>query len=206
MTSFGFGGVLIRGSLAAVIFGTAGLATANAGPAGEGAAPMRPVVPPAIAVPSDAKLTLKAHAVGAQIYVCAAAPAAPAVPAGPAASAGAKPTWTLKQPDATLFDASGAAIGSHGAGPIWKAKDGSSVTGKKTADAPAPVATAIPWLLVAAVSHSGTGVFSRVTHVQRVNTSGGKPPAAGCDAAALGTEKRVDYNADYYFFEGTGGH
>jgi hypothetical protein len=59
----------------------------------------------------------------------------------------------------------------------------------------------VPWLLIGATAHTGQGQFSKVTFVQRLNTSGGKAPAAGCDAAAVGAEKRVPYSADYVFFE-----
>ena len=85
-----------------------------------------PVVPPGLAVPSGAKLTAHLHGIGEQVYGCAAAPGA--------ASFG----WILKRPDAALFDDKNAPSGTHGAGPIWTAKDGSTVTGKKIAEAPAP--------------------------------------------------------------------
>ena len=147
-----------------------------------------PAAPAAIKVPDGAKLVARFHATGAQVYSCAAGS-----PAGYA--------WTLKQPDATLHDEHGAAAGKHGAGPSWtSSKDGSSVTAKKTAQADAPAPDAIHWLLLTATSSSGKGVFAGVTHVQRVNTKGGKAPAGGCDAAASGSEKRVDYSADYYFY------
>jgi hypothetical protein len=149
-----------------------------------------PVVPAAIEVPAGAKLARKFHATGAQVYTCAA-------PTPGAATF----AWTLKRPDATLFDAAGAKAGTHGAGPTWTANDGSAVVGQKAAQADAPVANAIPWLLVRATSSTGKGVFSAVTYVQRLETKGGKAPATGCDAKAVGTETRVDYSAEYLFFE-----
>ena len=75
------------------------------------------------------------------------------------------------------------------------------VGAKKQADAPAPQADAIPWLLLAATTHTGQGKFSKVTFVQRVNTTGGKAPATGCDAATVGKEARAAYTADYIFWE-----
>ena len=48
---------------------------------------------------------------------------------------------------------------------------------------------------------SGPGVFSHVAYVQRVATKAGAAPAAKCDAAAAGAEKRADYSAEYYFYE-----
>lgn len=156
------------------------------------AAPLAaPAVPAAIQIPAGAKLARKLHATGAQVYTCA----APA-PGGTATFA-----WTLKRPDATLFDADGAKAGAHGAGPIWTSTDGSAVVGQKLAQADAPIADAIPWLLLRAKSTSGVGVFAAVTYVQRLSTKGGKAPATGCDPKAVGTEMRVDYSADYYFFE-----
>ena len=73
---------------------------------------------------------------------------------------------------------------------------------KKVAQADAPSGDAIPWLLLRADKTSGTGIFAKVTYVQRVGTKNGKPPAARCDAASAGTEKRSDYGAEYYFYSG----
>jgi Protein of unknown function (DUF3455) len=156
--------------------------------AGDGA-PL-PAVPSAIAVPAGTKMARRLHGAGAQVYTCAAVPDQPG-----------KFAWTLKRPDAALSDASGAVSGTHGAGPSWTAKDGSQVIGKKVAEAAAPAADAIPWLLIRAASTAGHGVFTKVTYIQRLNTKGGKAPQAGCNAAAAGTETRVDYSADYVFFE-----
>jgi len=74
----------------------------------------------------------------------------------------------------------------------------------KLTQANAPVSTAIPWLLLKVTSHAGaaTGVFSDVTYVQRLNTSKGVAPAAGCDAAHVNTDQPVSYSADYYYYTG----
>jgi hypothetical protein len=150
----------------------------------------RPIVPAALAVPDAARLVAHFHGVGAQVYVCA------------AASGTTTYAWTLEKPDASLFDQHGTAVGSHGAGPSWTSNDGSSVSGRKVAQADAPDAGAIPWLLIRAEKTSGHGVFSDVTFVQRVRTRDGKPPSTGCAAGAAGIETRVGYSADYYFFTG----
>jgi hypothetical protein len=50
------------------------------------------------------------------------------------------------------------------------------------------------------VSHSGEGVLSKVTTIQRVNTHGGKPPAGGCDDSHRDAESKSSYTADYYFY------
>src|SRR5258706_16486083 len=42
----------------------------------------------------------------------------------------AGPQWVLQAPEATLIDASGNPVGTHGAGPIWKSNDGSTVKGE----------------------------------------------------------------------------
>jgi hypothetical protein len=69
---------------------------------------------------------------------------------------------------------------------------------KQRADA--PVAGAVPWLLLATKSNGPEGSFSRVTSIQRVNTAGGVAPAAGCASDSAGATARVHYTADYYFF------
>jgi hypothetical protein len=149
----------------------------------------RPDVPAKIAAPSRDKLVLVAHAAGAQIYVCG------------QSSQDGKPRWTLKAPEAQLRDRSGAVIGHHYAGPTWKHKDGSAVTGKAVAQLDAPTAASIPWLLVTATGHAGSGVLAGVDHIQRIHTRGGQPPpASDCNASTLNAEQRRSYSADYYFY------
>jgi len=142
--------------------------------------------PPQLQPPPNEKLLLRVHAKGDQVYTCK--------------SDGAQPAWTLKAPDAQLFDKDGKPFGKHFAGPSWEATDGSRVTGKAVANAPSPDADSIPWLLVNIVSHEGTGVLSPATTIQRLNTKGGKAPASGCDASHAGQELRVPYSADYVFY------
>jgi hypothetical protein len=154
------------------------------------ACPSRPVaaqqIPQQIQPPVNEQLLLQVHAKGDQIYSCK--------------SDGAQFNWTLKAPDAQLFDKSGKAFGKHFAGPSWEANDGSRVTGKAVANVPSPDAGSVPWLLVNILTHDGTGVLSRATTIQRVNTKGGKAPASGCDASHTGQELRVPYEADYLFY------
>ena len=68
------------------------------------------------------------------------------------------------------------------------------------AKVPSPDPTAIPWLLLSAVSTGGPGKLADVTSIQRLNTSGGVAPATGCDAGHVGTNARVPYSADYLFY------
>jgi hypothetical protein len=143
-------------------------------------------IPPQIQAPANEQLLLQVHAKGDQIYSCK--------------GDGTQFNWTLKAPDAQLFDKSGKAFGKHFAGPSWEASDGSRVTGKAVANVPSPDADSIPWLLVNILTHEGTGVLSHATSIQRVNTKGGKAPASGCDASHTGQELRVPYEADYLFY------
>jgi hypothetical protein len=109
--------------------------------------------------------------------------------------------WTLKAPEADLHDEQGAIIGQHYAGPTWKHKDGSEVTGKAVARVDSPDSGSIPWLLVTVTGHSGNGVFSHVTSIQRIHTRGGQPPpSAECSASKESVDVKSSYTADYYFY------
>jgi hypothetical protein len=143
-------------------------------------------VPRQLQPPANEQLLLQVHAKGDQIYTCK--------------SDGAQFTWTLKAPEAQLFDKDGKPFGKHFAGPSWEANDGSRVTGKAIANAPSPDSDSVPWLLVNVLSHDGRGVLSRAKSIQRINTKGGRAPASGCDASQVGQEVRVPYSADYLFY------
>lgn len=146
-----------------------------------------PDVPDAIAIPAGIEVILFTHASGSQIYSCQ-------------AGADGKFSWTLKAPDAELRDRNGKVIGQHSAGPTWKLKDGSEVTGKAVAHVDSLDADSIPWLLVNVVSHAGKGLLANVTTIQRVHTHSGKPGNDACDAAHKDSESKSSYTADYYFF------
>jgi hypothetical protein len=143
-------------------------------------------IPQQLQPPANEQQFLKVHAEGNQIYTCG----------GDAT----KFAWTLKAPDARLFDKDGKVFGKHFAGPSWEANDGSRVTGKAVANSPSPESGSIPWLLVSVVGHEGNGVLSRVTSIQRINTKGGLAPASGCDTSHTGQEIQVPYSADYVFY------
>lgn len=143
-------------------------------------------VPPLLRPPVDEQLIVQLHATGNQIYTCK--------------SEAAQFNWTLKAPDAELFDNKGQPAGKHSAGPSWQAKDGSRVNGKVAVTSSSPDADSIPWLLIKVVSHDGNGILSRATTIQQLNTNRGKPPADGCDADHLNQEVRVPYSADYFFY------
>ena len=146
-----------------------------------------PDVPDTLQAPAGEQVVLFAHATGSQIYTCQ-------------AGAAGRFSWTLKGPEAELHDREDKVIGSHSAGPTWKLKDGSEVTGKVAAQVDSLDADSIPWLLVKAESHAGKGVLTSVTTIQRVHTHGGKPPAEGCDASHRDAENKSKYTADYFFY------
>jgi hypothetical protein len=147
----------------------------------------KPEVPEKLAAPDSEVLVLQVHATGSQVYICQAGP-------------DSKLAWTLKAPEAELFDAKGTAVGKHFAGPTWKLNDGSEVVGKVVARQDSPDADSIPWLLLTAANHSGDGVLTAVTTIQRIHTKGGQPPASGCDTPHRSSETKVAYSADYYFY------
>lgn len=147
-----------------------------------------PEVPDVIKVPEGNRLAFYMDAEGVQIYECRTSATAPSGYA-----------YALLAPEADLFKANGRFGGTHYAGPTWEYLDGSTVVGARVSaytDDPA----SIPWLLLSAVSHTGTGKMSNVSFIQRLYTSGGLAPA-GCDADHLGAQTRIDYTATYYFFE-----
>jgi hypothetical protein len=146
-----------------------------------------PDVPDAIQAPAGEEVVLMTHATGSQIYTCQ-------------TGADGKFAWTLKAPEADLHDRKDKVIGQHSAGPSWKLKDGSEVTGKAVGKVDSLDESSIPWLLVKVVSHSGSGQLANVTTIQRVRTHGGQPPASGCDEAHKGAETKSSYSADYYFY------
>jgi hypothetical protein len=141
-------------------------------------------VPAQLAVPEGEKLVLRVHAKGDQIYTCK--------------KTGDLYTWTLKEPQAELFDEQNKVIGHHSVGPSWTLNDGSQVVGKVSAKVDFP--DSIPWLLLSSAHHSGNGVLSAVTSIQRLHTKDGNAPASGCDAAHETNERRVGYTADYLFY------
>jgi hypothetical protein len=149
-----------------------------------------PDVPDAIAVPAGLEPVLFVHATGSQIYTCQ-------------ADTEGKYNWTLKGPDAELKDRKDKVIGQHSAGPTWKLKDGSEVTGKATAHVDSLDSDSIPWLLVNVVSNSGKGALAKVTTIQRVHTHGGKAGNDPCDESHKGEETKSSYKADYYFYAPT---
>lgn len=146
-----------------------------------------PDVPSALQVAADQKFYFAVDAEGVQIYECR-------------ASAGAF-AWAFVAPEATLYDDDGDVVGTHFVGPTWQGLNGGKVVGALAARFPSPDPTAIPWLLLTAVSNAGHGPFSKVSSIQRLETAGGIAPTGGCDAAHVGTQARVPYFARYNFYK-----
>lgn len=146
-----------------------------------------PDVPDALQVPAGEEVVLFVRGVGSQIYTCQ-------------AGTDGKFEWTFKAPDAELHDRNDKIIGQHFAGPSWKMKDGSEVTAKVAAKVDSLDPGSVPWLLLKVGSHSGSGLLSNVTDIQRLHTHGGQPPAEACDEAHKGSETKSSYTADYYFY------
>ena len=154
--------------------------------AGSGAPP---VVPGAIAVPAGSVLLFSRHAKGVQIYDCK------------------NGQWVFHAPLALLFEQESIELtGIHYGGidrgltlgPWWESlEDGSRIRGAKTGEAPSPNANSIPLLRLDVVEREGSGVFSPVSSIQRLNTKGGVSPTSQCKS---GTQRQVPYTADYYFY------
>lgn len=144
-------------------------------------------IPDAIKVSDEYKLQLTAHAKGDQIFLCM-------------LEAGAY-QWKWQAPEATLYDpADKSIVGSHGFGPNWVYRDGSSVKAKVIGKADSPDKDAALWLLLESTEHKGKGQFAQVGFIQCLHTWGGMPPSSVCDANHLGSEKRIPYSADYTFY------
>jgi hypothetical protein len=146
-------------------------------------------VPANLAPPSSSVLLFELGASGVQIYACEADP-----------NDATSFVWAFKAPEADLFNSHGEPVGTHFAGPTWQGTDGSAVVATVLERTDAPVAGAIPWLLLETQEHTGSGAFSTITYIQRLDTVGGVAPAEGCDEAHEGEEVRVPYEATYAFF------
>ena len=147
-----------------------------------------PIIPDTLNPGPNETLSMVVPAKGVQIYECRATKDAKAF------------EWAFVAPDAELFDARGHQIGRHGAGPYWEANDGSRVVGTVKARAEAPAAGSVPWLLLSTRGTGPAGSFSKVSSIQRVDTSGGVAPASPCTAELSGRKARVHYVATYRFF------
>ncbi len=148
-----------------------------------------PTVPQNIAPPAGSVLLFSHHARGVQAYECH------------------NGQWTLRAPRAVLFDPKlKKATGFHYGGidrgltpgPWWESKnDGSRIRASLVDRAPSPNPNSIPLLLLKVSEWYGIGIFSPVSHIQRLNTVGGVSPTGAC---VTGARRSVPYTADYYFY------
>lgn len=106
--------------------------------------------------------------------------------------------WRFRLPEAELIDVHGAVVGRHGADFSFEHVDGSRLLGRVLASDSAPRDEDLRWLLLATRSF-GPGAFAEVGYVQRVNTSGGMPPAR-CEAAQAKQLLRVNFTAEFVFY------
>ena len=148
-----------------------------------------PDVPSTLVVGEGFEVSCHVYADGYQVYVCT--ETAPGVYA-----------WVFKEPIATLYANAGfnGVVGTHYVGPTWESNSGSKVGGVRI-DGATVDPNAIPWLLLGGVNPQGPGIFEGTTHIQRVNTVGGKAPAAStANASTVGDEAYIPYTAEYYFY------
>jgi hypothetical protein len=107
-------------------------------------------------------------------------------------------TWaTASTPEALLIRYGSPRPMYHYAGPRWRALDGSITLGAVAQRVPKD--GTIPWLLLTADSDEASPgrELKDVTHISRVNTTGGVGPTGACTA---GTTQKVRYGADYVFW------
>jgi hypothetical protein len=146
-------------------------------------------VPTTIEVPSGHALLFRSHAQGVQIYECQSS------------------QWVFRAPRAGLFAMRFHwLIGKHyggidrglTAGPWWESiYDGSRIRGGNAVSAPSPNPNSIPLLRLEVLERHGSGMFSQVSYIQRLNTVGGIGPTGTC---RTGAQRWVPYTADYYFY------
>ncbi len=165
-------------------------------------------------VPLGNTAFLVGHAVGTQNYIC--------LPSG----TGFK--FTLFTPQATLFNNADKEVITHYFSPnpveggtiraTWQhSRDASTVWAKVQGPSPsnplgdsssdpnfvAPGAVAWLKLTVAGTEEGPTGgdTLTRTTFIQRLNTSGGLAPSAGCSSVTnVGNQAFMPYTADYFFY------
>jgi Protein of unknown function (DUF3455) len=110
--------------------------------------------------------------------------------------------WDLVAPLAGLYaeESFHGEIGTHYVGPKWESKSGSKVEARRVLGTGCtPDSTAIAWLLLKQISTEGSGIFSKVSFIQRVNTVGGLAPSTPGEFD--GQIKESPYTAEYYFYK-----
>lgn len=167
----------------ALLLTAAGLASAPAalGRDGNRAPDLPPDICGTLQAPEGHKVAYRVYALGVQVYRWNGS------------------AWDFVGPVANLYADHNyrGRVGTHYGGPTWESNSGSKVIARRVADC-TPDPSAIPWLLLETVSAEGPGIFNSVTHVQRVNTTGGLRPTA--PGTVVGAEAKVPYTTEYYFY------
>jgi len=108
--------------------------------------------------------------------------------------------WVFVAPQADLYDARNAKVGTHGAGPFWQLSARDSIFGQQFSPAKTSPGEpgSIDWLLLMPkAGTTPTGIFAGVDYIQRIATKGGiapaKPPKKATDMV------EVKYQAVYRF-------
>ena len=165
---------------------TIGLQPAQANALDNSNGPVLPEECSSITVPAGNKLAFHVYARGVQVYKWNII----------------TQKWDLVAPVANLFAEENffGEVGSHYVGPTWESKSGSKVEGRRVLGTGCqPDLTAVAWLLLSKHRTEGNGIFSSVTFIQRVNTTGGLPPS---DPGTVdGETKESYYTAEYYFYK-----
>lgn len=161
------------------------LVTLSSAAFGQSGEPRRPELPAGcehLEADADERVAFKVYAEGFQIYSWNGT------------------AWVLVAPDATLYADSNfrGKIGTHYAGPTWESNSGSYVKGTNPQRC-TPDPDSVQWLLLEVLEEGGSGIFNGVSHIQRLNTSGGKSPATG--GASVGEVASVPYSTEYYFYK-----
>lgn len=148
-------------------------------------------VPQAIQVPAGHAVAWETVGVGEITYECRAS-----------ADASAGAAWAFAGPKAVLNDRHGQPVGQYWGPPAtWEANDGSSLTGKELATAPAGEGN-LPYQLVQANPAEGAGALEGVAYIQRVALTGGVAPTQpACTKDTIGAKELVPYQADYIFWK-----
>ena len=109
--------------------------------------------------------------------------------------------WVFVAPEANLYDASNAKVGTHSAGPTWQLSVMDSIYGQQfnpSKFAPGTDPASIDWLqLMPKTGKVPTGVFTNVSYIQRIATVGGKAPSVL--PSGLSETAEVKYTAIYRF-------
>lgn len=126
---------------------------------------------------------LSVQAAGVQIYECRADEAG-------------RLTWMFREPLAILTS-DGKTIGRHFGGPSWQLNDGGKVVGKVVAQRPGASDKDITQLHLDVSDREGTGLLTRATAIERLDTHGGAFAGVCQQAGELHLEP---YSARYVFF------